>query len=103
MQTLTLTKRQQQIADFISTSMFHKGYPPTVREIGARFKIKSPNGVMCHLKALERKGLIERRPHKSRAIKIRHGGRFSVAEVDEKQSRVRLFGCVVMQFAGEVA
>src|SRR4029078_6560160 len=43
---------------------------PTVREIGSGFKIKSPNGVMCHLKALEKKGLITRESHMSRAIQI---------------------------------
>ena len=43
---------------------------PTVREIGEQFGIKSPNGVMCHLRALERKGLIRRSPNKSRAIEL---------------------------------
>jgi repressor LexA len=41
-----------------------------VREIGARFNISSPNGVMCHLKALEKKGLITREPNMSRAIML---------------------------------
>ena len=45
-------------------------YGPTVREIGAGFKIRSPNGVMCHLKALEKKGLITRESHMSRAIQL---------------------------------
>lgn len=48
----------------------NRGYGPTVREIGAGFKIKSPNGVMCHLKALEKKGLITRESHMSRAIQL---------------------------------
>jgi len=47
-----------------------RGYGPTVREIGEHFEIKSPNGVMCHLRALERKGLITRSPNKSRAIEL---------------------------------
>lgn len=66
-----LTTRQQEIYDFISDRIA-KGLPPTVREIGNRFKIKSPNGVMCHLKALERKGLINRDSQLSRAITLVH-------------------------------
>jgi repressor LexA len=41
-----------------------------VREIGLHFEIKSPNGVMCHLKALQKKGLIHREPNMSRAIQL---------------------------------
>jgi repressor LexA len=47
-----------------------RGYGPTVREIGLHFEIKSPNGVMCHLKALQKKGLIHREPNMSRAIQL---------------------------------
>lgn len=64
----TLTKRQQEIYDFLADKINNRGYGPTVREIGLEFKIKSPNGVMCHLKALERKGLIRRESNMSRAI-----------------------------------
>src|SRR5258707_13011014 len=66
----TLTPRQRAIYDFIKVKILNRGYGPTVREIGAGFKIKSPNGVMCHLKALEKKGLITREAHMSRAIQI---------------------------------
>jgi repressor LexA len=65
-----LTTRQKAIYDFIKQKILNRGYGPTVREIGAGFKIKSPNGVMCHLKALEKKGLITREAHMSRAIQI---------------------------------
>ncbi len=41
-----------------------------MREIGAHFYISSPNGVVCHLKALEKKGLISREPNMSRAIRL---------------------------------
>ena len=47
-----------------------EGYGPTVREIGEGFDIKSPNGVMCHLKALEKKGLIKRTGFRARAIQL---------------------------------
>ncbi|MEE9141709.1 MAG: transcriptional repressor LexA [Gammaproteobacteria bacterium] len=65
-----LTKRQRAIYDFIRDKILNRGYGPTVREIGQRFKISSPNGVMCHLKALEKKGLISREPNMSRAIQL---------------------------------
>jgi repressor LexA len=65
-----LTDRQRKVYDFIRDKIVHRGYGPTVREIGERFNINSPNGVMCHLKALEKKGLIRRIPNKSRAIEL---------------------------------
>lgn len=65
-----LTKRQREIYDFIRVKIQGRGYGPTVREIGLQFGIKSPNGVMCHLKALQKKGLIHREPHMSRAIQM---------------------------------
>ena len=65
-----LTKRQAAVYDFIRDKIVNRGYGPTVREIGERFEISSPNGVMCHLKALEKKGMIRRSPNKSRAIEL---------------------------------
>src|ERR1700682_1866956 len=65
-----LTKRQREVYQFIREKIRHRGYGPTVREIGTQFRISSPNGVMCHLKALEKKGLISREPNMSRAITL---------------------------------
>ncbi|KAA1262436.1 LexA repressor [Rubripirellula obstinata] len=65
-----LTDRQQNVYDMLRDLIVKRGYGPTVREIGEHFGIKSPNGVMCHLRALERKGLITRSPNKSRAIEL---------------------------------
>ncbi len=65
-----LTPRQREIYEFLKDKIVNRGYGPTVREIGAHFDIKSPNGVMCHLKALEKKGLITRESHMSRAIQL---------------------------------
>jgi len=65
-----LTKRQQEIFDFVRDKIVNRGYGPTVREIGTEFGIRSPNGVMCHLKALEKKGLIIRESNMSRAITL---------------------------------
>ena len=65
-----LTKRQKHVYEFIRDKIRNRGYGPTVREIGENFGISSPNGVMCHLKALEKKGLITREPNMSRAIQL---------------------------------
>jgi repressor LexA len=65
-----LTERQREIYDFIRSKIEGRGYGPTVREIGLAFDIKSPNGVMCHLKALEKKGLIKREGFSARAIQL---------------------------------
>src|SRR5580698_9188490 len=66
----SLTTRQQEIYDFLRDKIVSRGYGPTVREIGLAFEIKSPNGVMCHLKALEKKGLIKRTGFQARAIQL---------------------------------
>lgn len=65
-----LTPRQKEIYDFIKNKIEMRGYGPTVREIGVAFDIQSPNGVMCHLKALVTKGFIERQPNSARAIQL---------------------------------
>lgn len=65
-----LTQRQRDIYEFLKDKILNRGYGPTVREIGNHFGIRSPNGVMCHLKALEKKGLITRESHMSRAIQL---------------------------------
>ena len=65
-----VTKRQQAVYKFIREKIRGRGYGPTVREIGSHFGISSPNGVVCHLKALEKKGLIIREPNMSRAIQL---------------------------------
>src|SRR5579864_8713980 len=64
-----LTQRQQMVLDFIRQSIHDRGYPPTLREIGARMGIRSTNGVNDHLRALERKGYLTREDMKSRALR----------------------------------
>jgi repressor LexA len=68
--TDVLTKKQKLVYEFIRDKIRNRGYGPTVREIGEHFEIRSPNGVMCHLKALEKKGLISREKNMSRAIRL---------------------------------
>jgi repressor LexA len=64
----TLTPRQREVLDFIRDRT--KSYGPTIREIMAEFGFTSPNGVVCHLRALERKGRIRRTPGISRGIEV---------------------------------
>src|SRR5262249_30544730 len=66
-----LTEKQRAIYEFIRERIENRGYGPSIREICEAFKIQSPNGVMCHLKALVKKGMITR-PDKplARAIQL---------------------------------
>ena len=78
----TLTARQKEIYEFLKDKILNRGYGPTVREIGNHFGIRSPNGVMCHLKALEKKGLITRESHMSRAIQLTDAPQFRLTLKD---------------------
>jgi repressor LexA len=63
-----LTDRQLEVLRFIATEIEERGYPPTIREIGEALDIASTNGVNDHLKALEKKGFLQRDAAKSRAL-----------------------------------
>jgi repressor LexA len=63
-----LTDRQLEVIRFIAREIEERGYPPTIREIGEALDIASTNGVNDHLKALEKKGYLQRDPAKSRAL-----------------------------------
>ena len=64
-----LTARQQAIYHWI-VRRIESGTTPTYREIGRHFDISSPNGVVCHLKALETKGLLSHERGKPRTIRL---------------------------------
>ncbi|MCR8848784.1 transcriptional repressor LexA [Rossellomorea sp. SC111] len=65
-----LSKRQQDILQYIKVAVREKGYPPSVREIGEAVGLASSSTVHGHLARLESKGLIRRDPTKPRAIEI---------------------------------
>jgi repressor LexA len=65
-----LTPRQQNILDFVSEFTGQHGFPPSIREIGEFFGIRSTNGVSDHLRALERKGFLQRSGHLSRSLQV---------------------------------
>jgi repressor LexA len=65
-----LSKRQQEIYDFVVRYAARHGYPPTVREIGEEVGLASPSTVHAHLANLERAGLLRRDPTKPRALEV---------------------------------
>src|SRR4051794_24457464 len=67
---LNLTKRQQEIFDFIKRYSAKHGYPPTVRDIGKAIGLTSSSTVHAHLANLEKVGLLRRDPTKPRAIEV---------------------------------
>jgi len=75
-----LTKRQQEILDFIEEFIEERGYPPTLREIGDHFGISSTNGVRVNLAALQKKQYIIRRPWLSRGIELIHSPKIKQVE-----------------------
>jgi repressor LexA len=70
MADLDLTKRQQEIVDFIKKYSAKYGYPPTVRDIGKAIGLTSSSTVHAHLANLEKVGLLRRDPSKPRAIEL---------------------------------
>ncbi|MBQ3393480.1 MAG: transcriptional repressor LexA [Lachnospiraceae bacterium] len=65
-----ISKKQQEILDYIKTEILEKGYPPTVREICETVGLRSTSSVHSHLSTLEKNGYIRRDPTKPRAIEI---------------------------------
>lgn len=96
MQNSVLTKRQQQIFEFILFSINKFGYPPSIPEVQKKFSFKSPNAVNDHLNALERKGHISRRPHKSRGIEVLNHASFKTnnSDVDDNVTEMPIIGKV---------
>lgn len=90
------TERQQRILDVIRAFTAERGYPPSVREIGERVGLSSSSTIHAHLKALERRGLIERDPTKPRAL--RDFGALRQAQADTGGADV-----VTMPIIGKVA
>ncbi|MDO5119483.1 MAG: transcriptional repressor LexA [Coriobacteriales bacterium] len=65
-----LSKRQAAIYDYICTYTNERGFPPSVREIGAAVGLASPSTVHMHLKVLQERGLIRRDSKKPRTIEV---------------------------------
>ena len=65
-----ISKKQEEILDYIKSELLSKGYPPAVREICEAVHLKSTSSVHSHLETLEKNGYIRRDPTKPRAIEI---------------------------------
>ena len=85
-----LTKRQQEILDYIVEYVDREGFPPSIREIGSRFEIGSLRGVTVHLDALEKKAFISR-SNTPRSIKVIHP---SYVGRDDRVAMVPLVGSI---------
>lgn len=96
-----ITKRQQEIYDFIKSYQREKGYPPSVREMAAAVGLSSPSTVHAHLASLEEHGLIKRDKTKPRALELfnEDGSAVKLASVEENPSR----GTVTLPLVGRVA
>ena len=69
-----LTTRQEEILKFISDHEWRNGFWPSIREIQEQFNFKSTNAVMGHLRALEKKDVIQRIAGQARTFRINHPG-----------------------------
>ena len=78
-----LTRKQQQIYDFILEFTNRHGYPPSVREIGTAVGLKSPSTVHFHMKGLEEAGVIVKAEGKTRAISLPGAPLGPVAEEED--------------------
>jgi len=72
-----LTARQQRVLTVIKESLEHRGYPPSIREIGERVGLTSSSSVAHQLRVLEEKGYLKRDPNRPRALTV-----FDPAESD---------------------
>ncbi|MBX3171232.1 MAG: repressor LexA [Candidatus Eremiobacteraeota bacterium] len=70
-----LSRRQQQILEYIRESVISRGFPPSIREIGEAVGLSSSSTVHSHLKSLETKGFLRRNPSKPRSIELLDGPR----------------------------
>lgn len=77
---MSLTSRQLEILRFVAGTTDARGYPPTLREIGAAFRISSTNGVSDHLKALLRRGVVSRETRRSRTLVVTTAGRVALQQ-----------------------
>jgi repressor LexA len=81
-----LTARQRQVLECIDEAVRHRGYPPSVREIGEAVGLSSSSTVHAHLAALQEKGYLRRDPTKPRAIEV-HFEATSGAAVERRPIR----------------
>ena len=89
-----LTRKQQEIYNFILSFTTEHGYPPSVREIGSAVGLKSPSTVHFHMKGLEEAGVIIKAEGKTRAISLPGASLGLAAEEDPHANQVPVVGNV---------
>jgi repressor LexA len=105
---MELTKRQAEVLDFIREHQEREGYWPSVRDVQARFKFRSTNAVVGHLRALEAKGALVRVAGQARAFRVVRKSREPAVRRDAAVVDVPVFGSIAAGFpvnvddAGEV-
>lgn len=82
-----LTDRQRSILEFIERQMRERGFPPSVREIGAEVGLTSPSSVHAHLATLQKAGYLQRDPSKPRAIKVSWDATSGAVDVERRPVR----------------
>ena len=87
----TLTKRQNDILNYIKNYIVVHGYPPTIREIGKDLGLSSPATIHAHLANLEKKGFIKKEGTKNRAIELLVENEFAKPQ-DDLIAEVQLLG-----------
>ncbi|MBR3210097.1 MAG: transcriptional repressor LexA [Bacilli bacterium] len=85
-----LTKRQNEVLNYVKSYIVSHGYPPTVREIGKALEISSPATIHAHLKNLANKGFIKKDGSKNRAIELLVKNEF--AQTNDLVTEVPLLG-----------
>ena len=85
-----LTKRQEDILNFLKKYIADKGYPPTVREIGSALELSSPATIHVHLHNLIDKGFIRMEESKNRTIELLVPNEF--ANKEEQTIQIPLLG-----------
>ena len=85
-----LTSRQQEILEFIRETIVTRGYGPTVRETAVYFGLRSPNTAACHLRALEKKGVITRDRLVARGISLTSDASSAVLKLAGEELRAAI-------------
>jgi repressor LexA len=107
-----LGTKAREILEFIVESILDRGFPPTIREIGKKFRISSTNGVRYYLEILEKAGCIKRKGKVSRGIEVRkewidsarrESWRFTPSWVGGRGRKLRAIELIEIPLVGRVA
>lgn len=79
---MNITKKQDEVLDYIKKYIVKNGYPPSVREIGAGLGLSSPATVFTHLKKLEEAGCIKKANQKFRTIEVLVENEYKTEDAD---------------------